>query len=377
MAGMQRFVTYLYSYKGNEKLQNTGFAKVEIRGGQCRLEIHLKGAFSPEALPGVYLFSREGEMIHAVEIGSLSLSSGGGDCKVMLQSGKVADSPYSIYDMKGIFIPLDDSVMFASQWDDGEIARERIRIWRPEETTEREQVQETEEISAEGKAEEETSGKETVTGADIEEKQAEPSVESEDVKTETSKQQREEPVSAGEGETVADAGAASVQATEIPIQEQAAGKDLPQKTLLDCFLKLQKREQTIEIFETGKRQVSGIHIELRDIRELPRKFWNLGNNSFLLHGFFNYHYLLLGKRTEGDKELIFVGVPGIFHSQERIMASLFGFSEFLPGRQKEEKATRGFQEIDSQEQLLETLQAAELKEKSDRQFGYWCHFMMD
>lgn len=386
MAGMQRFVTYLYSYKGNEKLQNTGFAKVEIRGGQCRLEIHLKGAFSSEVSPGVYLFSREGEMIHAVEIGSLTVSGGGGDCRVMLQSGKIADSPYSIYDMKGIFIPLDDSVMFASQWDDGEIARERIRIWKPAEEPEGEQAQETKaeasvnkteqkEIPAEVRTEEGASGEEAASGADTVENQAEPSVESEDVKAEDSKEQGEEPVSAKDGEPAA--GAASVQATEIPIQEQSAGKELPPKTLLDCFLKLQKREQTVEIFETGKRQVSGIHIELRDIRELPRKFWNLGNNSFLLHGFFNYHYLLLGKRTEGDKEIIFVGVPGIFHSQERIMASLFGFSEFLPGRQKEEKANRGLQEIDSQEQLLETLRAAELSEGLDSQFGYWCHFMMD
>lgn len=366
MAGMQRFVTYLYSYKGNEKLQNTGFAKVEIRGGQCRLEIHLKGALPSDTSPGVYLFSREGEMIHAVEIGTLSLSGGGGDCKVLLQSGKIADSPYSIYDMKGIYIPLDDSVMFASQWDEGEIARERIRIWKP---AAEEQVQEREaeaadnkteqkEIPEEVRTEEETSGEETVSEVKIVGNQG-------------------EPISVKDSEPAGNSGAASVQATEIPIQEQDAGKEPGQKTLLDCFFQLQKREQTIEIFETGKRQVSGIHIELRDIRELPKKFWNLGNNSFLLHGFFNYHYLLLGKRTEGDKELIFVGVPGIFHSQERIMASLFGFSEFLPGRQKEEKAARGLQEIDSQEQLLETLRAAELSEGSDSQFGYWCHFMMD
>lgn len=123
--------------------------------------------------------------------------------------------------------------------------------------------------------------------------------------------------------------------------------------------------------------MSGIHIELRDIRELPRKFWNLGNNSFLLHGFFNYHYLLLGKRTEGETETIFIGVPGVFHSQEHIMASLFGFSEFLPGRQREEKANRELHEVDSQEQLLKTLRAAELQKKADSQFGYWCHFIMD
>ena len=36
MAGIQRFVTYLYLYEQDQKLRGTGFAKIEIRGEQCR-----------------------------------------------------------------------------------------------------------------------------------------------------------------------------------------------------------------------------------------------------------------------------------------------------------------------------------------------------
>ncbi len=383
MAGMQRFVTYLYSYKGNEKLQNTGFAKVEIRGGKCSLEIHLKGALSPGKTPGIYLFSREDDLIRAVEIGSLTLSNGGGDCKVILPSGKIAGSPYSINDMKGIIIPLDDSFMYASQWDDGEMLRERIRIWKPEGEDEKASEKTEGETEREKEAEEQTFAERK-----NEKKEAEP----EEIVSDGEKETLIEEDSDRGGNTIADTDsdkvdetaeeAASVHATELPLQKQPPKEDTSQKTLLDCFLKLPKRQQTVEIFETGKRQISGIQIELRDIRELPRKFWNLGNNSFLLHGFFNYHYLLLGKRTEEDKETIFVGVPGMFHSQEHVMASLFGFSEFLPGRKGEERqqdrnTNQEFQEIESQEQLFETLRAAELERKSGNQFGYWCHFMMD
>lgn len=385
MAGMQRFVTYIYSYKGNEKLQNTGFAKVEIRGGQCSLEIHLKGALSPGKTPGIYLFSREDDLIHAVEIGNLTLSSGGGDCKVILQSGKIAGSPYSIYDMKGIIIPLDDNFMYASQWDDGAILRERIRIWK----LEGEDKDASERI--EGEAEREKVAEEQTFAErkdDIDIKEAEPEGTVSDGESETflegDSDSRESTFAETESEKAVETveEAASVHATELPLQKQPPKEDTSQKTLLDCFLKLQKRQQTVEIFETGKRQISGIQIELRDIRELPRKFWNLGNNSFLLHGFFNYHYLLLGKRTEEDKETIFIGVPGMFHSQEHVMASLFGFSEFLPGRkegerQQDRNTKQEFQEIESQEQFLETLRAAELERKSGNQFGYWCHFMMD
>lgn len=33
------------------------------------------------------------------------------------------------------------------------------------------------------------------------------------------------------------------------------------------------------------KNVECVRIELKDLRELPRKYWYLGNNSFLLHGF--------------------------------------------------------------------------------------------
>ena len=42
MADITRFVTYLYYYDGNVKKYNAGFAKVEVRGGQCRIELHIK-----------------------------------------------------------------------------------------------------------------------------------------------------------------------------------------------------------------------------------------------------------------------------------------------------------------------------------------------
>ena len=74
------------------------------------------------------------------------------------------------------------------------------------------------------------------------------------------------------------------------------------------------------------KNVECVRIELKDLRELPRKYWYLGNNSFQLHGFFNYRYLVLGKLEE-DKW--FIGVPGIYQQQERMMAAIFGFPEFM------------------------------------------------
>ena len=50
----------------------------------------------------------------------------------------------------------------------------------------------------------------------------------------------------------------------------------------------------------------------------------LVNNSFLLHGYYNYGHLLFGREDERE----FLGVPGDFCVQEKMMAALFGFPEF-------------------------------------------------
>lgn len=76
----------------------------------------------------------------------------------------------------------------------------------------------------------------------------------------------------------------------------------------------------------GERESECVRMELKDLKELPGKYWYMGNNSFLLHGFFNYRYLVLGKMADGS---FFIGVPGIYQRQEHVMAAIFGFPEFL------------------------------------------------
>ena len=43
MAGIKRFITYIYAYENGTKGINAGIAKVEIRGNECRIEVHLRG----------------------------------------------------------------------------------------------------------------------------------------------------------------------------------------------------------------------------------------------------------------------------------------------------------------------------------------------
>lgn len=71
-------------------------------------------------------------------------------------------------------------------------------------------------------------------------------------------------------------------------------------------------------------------IKPQDIGLLPREIWVYGNNSFLLHGYYNYRYLILAKlfNPEGTPRYL-LGVPGHYYSNERYMASMFGFPNFV------------------------------------------------
>ena len=69
-------------------------------------------------------------------------------------------------------------------------------------------------------------------------------------------------------------------------------------------------------------------IDLSQIRDLPSPNWHFTTNSFLVHGFFNYGYLVLKKEMAENKETLSLGVPGIFEKPEAVMAVLFGFPSF-------------------------------------------------
>ena len=78
-------------------------------------------------------------------------------------------------------------------------------------------------------------------------------------------------------------------------------------------------------------------INLAQIQDLPSSNWHLSTNSFLLHGFWNYGYLVLKKEMEKDEEMLSLGVPGIFEKPEAVMAILFGFPQFEEIEKKETK----------------------------------------
>lgn len=68
-------------------------------------------------------------------------------------------------------------------------------------------------------------------------------------------------------------------------------------------------------------------ITVEDIYRLQEEFHVLRNNQFLLHGYYNYKYLILGKKGM-DSEECWLGVPGIYHEREKMAARMYGFEKF-------------------------------------------------
>lgn len=81
-----------------------------------------------------------------------------------------------------------------------------------------------------------------------------------------------------------------------------------------------------------------IKIDLKDLPILRKNGWQVGSNQFLLHGFYNYHHLLMGRLSSGKEDTFVFGVPGIFDVKEQFRAGMFGFSAFKPARNSSETA---------------------------------------
>ena len=322
MAGMKRFVTYIYAYEEEKKGSNVGFARIEIRGQDARIEIHLRGVYAASATCRVYLFQREAAGgkeatgVTGVLVGEMKLANGSGNGAVVLKGGRVGASPYGITEMEGLFFVIGEERILMSRWREGApftVGLSGFREWQPEEPKE--------------KAAEKGAAAETVAQKEVREAAAAQSEQNSRMAVKGMAQD----VPSGSGMETAAAGeeTEAIHATELPMRNL-----FPEYDWNAVWEELCREHKPAALFEEWDTQC--IQLELKDLRSLPKKYWYLGNNSFLLHGFFNYRYLVLGRTAE---ERWFLGVPGVYQRQERVMAAIFGFPEFFaagPGGERGE-----------------------------------------
>ena len=323
MAGLQRFISYIYKYEDNEKKENAGFAKIEIRNGLCRMEVHIRNLSVEQPEATVYSFARNKEIMQGIPVGSIAVSRGNGDIRYAFETKELSNFGKRMEEMEGIYIPFEENQYLASQWKEGKIEKQLFHILEKEaERAQEEEKTEVNPLKQERKADASQKAdapnkldlpNEEDEGEVVSKKQ-EPSVQTNAQQDREDRKDLKKPI----------------RATELPQEEFLEEKGLD-RVFFFFFLKLDL------FFPFEGQDTECIRMQLSDLQELPRKYWYVGNNSFLLHGFFNYRHIIFGEMTEGGQKRYFIGVPGVFLNQEKIMAAMFGFPEFKTAKSAEYK----------------------------------------
>lgn len=367
MPGYKRIVSYIYTYEKGERKENVGFVKTETRDEECRFVIHMRGAYAHGQAPyKAYLYAPREDYLLGVFLGELENKNGILEWKGSLETGDLKRMPYSLKDARGVWIEGSEGKRYASEWEGYPVRVDSFQIYeetqetpfeqlpaeQPYEVQEIEAVPSTEEAGKEGgeeiqmpKETEQQDGGEALlqdgepgqqAGEEVLRQDREPGQQV----RELGQQGGEEPLQQdretgqpqeGPGQQDRQTEMPGIQPqarTEQPLEAQTVKGDSRQEK----WEYLAGRFPVQKLFQNGRAPMSCIRIGPRDLQRLPRGNWILGNNSFLLHGYYQYRHLLLCRQEEDGKPEYYLAVPGVYNEREKMMADLFGFEEFRRSR---------------------------------------------
>ncbi|MCM1144146.1 MAG: DUF6128 domain-containing protein [Blautia sp.] len=129
-----------------------------------------------------------------------------------------------------------------------------------------------------------------------------------------------------QGEDSAYEGVAQASKSALPVRAVSmaqTGRSIPVRHMP---LYESKWEQILATYEKTRPYGDDriyVKLEPKDFIVLRSDYQHLVNNSFLLHGFYNYRHVILGKEKD-----YYLGVPGVFYEREKMVALMFGFEAF-------------------------------------------------
>lgn len=348
MSDYNRMISYVYVYNKEEKGKNVGFVKLESRNGQCKIGISLKGIHTGNADLDVFLFAYQKK----VRVGKIYIRNGQGELRIVTEQENLVGSGESLSSMGGLRIDNQEpqDIYYATIWDDELIASDRgnirslhvaqLELEKRVETAEIEPDIETKEAAPPVSAKVEFVEMKTLENEITPQSGLEMNKNSvREVVQETN------PESAKTGtELEAEAETAAQLQAESNLSAESVPQIQPEMSQ-SVWDHLTKKFPKTQCFASDKPHEI-LAIQPQDIGILPRDAWIFGNNSFLLHGYYQYRYLILVKmKIDEERDKYLLGVPGIYHNNERFMATMFGFSNFYLAKRQSPKMG---------------------------QFGYWC-----
>lgn len=285
MSDYKRFICYIYEYVQGEKRESLGFVKVNAREGKCKIQIHMRGFYTRGQKPcEAYIFTQKRERLSGQPLGVLEDKNGALEWSGVTETDNLMKGGFSLEESQGIYIEGEEHI-YAAQWDDFPVDVERFEPLR-------------------------RSVRQTVGGAS------------------------QETASEKTGEPEEEIRAAQI-AAEAFVEEQpepAMAKQEEPKRKPDSRQEqweyLTRHFPVMQYVDGEGAVMSSIRLDPKSLTRVPRDKWELGNNSFLLHGIYHYRHLLLLKRQTEAEITYYIGVPGVYSDQEQMMASMFGFQEF-------------------------------------------------
>ena len=340
MAEYRKQIAYLDYLEDGVKIKNAGFVRIEEQNGHNRMEVKVKN------LPGKDCGEFRLQEEHERTVGRISLQGGNGNCCMvwrMPEPGELDNSREESWQQTAqLRILLSGKRMLIANW------HEPVEIPAQKETLQlqqQSQVQGDQSQQMEARSSQTNSPRQPGAGEIIpypERRGSEMEMQStpkEPAATEPSamlKKPAETEQSAMSKELAATKRqptpeAPSVSASEPTIPFPSAAPKSPSSPSREPVCSADKWEQLctmypeIHPFRDSREYLS---IAPKDFVVLCKEYQKLVHNSFLLHGYYNYRHLILGRIRQKDAWQYYIGVPGNFYDREKMVAEMFGFEAF-------------------------------------------------
>ena len=126
MSDYRRLISYIYAYEGGEKGKNIGFAKIDMRGPQCRIQVNVKKVYVGSSDVGVYLLHAGGELL----LGRIFIRGGAGEFRTQIQSENVDGSGLRVDDCYGLTIHEVENAWqsYTTIWEDAVAQTAEIQL---------------------------------------------------------------------------------------------------------------------------------------------------------------------------------------------------------------------------------------------------------
>lgn len=390
LSDYQRFVSYIYEYQGSKKSKNCGFARVEVRNRQCRLEIHMKlpvYPFTPSFQ--VFAFVPDGAQMTGLSLGKANYHQGAVYGLYTIPERNINGLTYGMKDLGGLYIRSDSGQFFATAWKEINIKPELFinsEDLSADISSEHQQPVREPEIPA--PSPESPNDAPQVHAASLEANEPEENESNENGSGENDSGEddsiispdRSIPYNVSYNPPVSDSAdfytpdntnahvsyvpemsREAYPETDRKIYPETTRKTVPeatQKTFPDTTQKThpESTEKTASeapsdttnppagsweeiqssyphmqpFFDDDIHQC--VKLSLKDIPQLNRSGIPIGMNQFLIHGCQSYQHFLLGRTADSEDGEYVLAVPGIYDEKEQILASMFGFPNFKPAK---------------------------------------------